>query len=434
MLVDFTVKNFRSIRDEQTLSFYAQHQPEHFASSIHHPASDKIGVLASAGVYGANASGKTTLLQALKVMVEFVDTSHRLQEGDLISAFQPYRLSQLTKVADTAFAVEFVVKGVRYVYELELNATKVVYERLDFYAQGAKREVRSKLFERAKDSSWEDMTFGTYFKGGTRKFPLFENQAYLSKAGNSPDAPEMIRKVYQFFRHGLVFASKNIKVVPAWRKNQAMVDQVAAFLAAVDTGISGIEIKEESPDDLLSRLPPDMSDAVKQRLLEDFSLVPYFKHTAEDGSVERFAETDESDGTQRLFHVLPLLFKVFEYGHILVWDELESSLHPHVSEVVLSLFNDQKVNRNHAQLLFTTHNLELMDSQKMRKDQLWLTEKRDGATQLVSLDEFDSGLKATSPFAKWYDEGRLGGVPGINYALIADMLTQSAGQKDAQKS
>lgn len=431
MLVDFTVKNFRSIRDEQTLSFYAQHQPTHFASSIHYPASDKIGILASAGVYGANASGKTTLLQALKVFVEFVDTSHRLQEGDLIDAYQPYRLSQSMKLADSAFSVEFVVKGVRYVYELELNASKVVYERLDFYAQGAKREVRSKLFERAKDSSWEEMTFGTYFKGGTRKFPLFENQAYLSKAGNSPDAPEIIRKVYQFFRHGLVFASRNVKVVPAWRKNQAMVEQVATFLAAVDTGITGIDIKKESPDELLGRLPSDMPEEVKQRVLENFSLVPYFNHATEDGGVESFVEADESDGTRSLFHVLPLLFKVFEYGHILVWDELESSLHPHVSELVLSLFNDQRVNRNHAQLLFTTHNLDLMDSQKMRKDQLWLTEKRDGATQLVSLDEFDSGLKASSPFAKWYDEGRLGGVPGINYALIADMLIQSGDKTNA---
>lgn len=431
MLIEFTVKNFRSIRDEQTLSFYAQNQLEHFASSIHYPASNKVGVLASAGVYGANASGKTTLMQALKVFFEFVEDSHQLQEDDEIDAYQPYRLLEAMKSAGSEFAVEFVVEGVRYVYQLELNATRVVSERLDFYSQGASREVRSKLFEHAKDTSWEDMTFGTHFKGGTRKFPLFPNQAYLSKAGNSPDAPEMIRKVYQFFRRDLVFAAKGMKVMPSWRKDEALVQQVSRFLSAVDTGISSVVIKKESRDDLVEHLPAGMPEAIKSRILDDFSLVPYFQHATEDGGVELFAEADESDGTRALFHVLPMLLHVFEQGKVLIWDELESSLHPHVSELVLDLFNDQDVNKNHAQLLFTTHNLELMNSQKMRKDQLWLTEKREGATSLVSLDEFDSALKPTSPFAKWYDEGRLGGVPGINYALIATMFTEASVSKDA---
>lgn len=422
MLVDFTIKNFRSIREEQTFSFYAQKNPEHFANAIHHPSSTKLGVLASAGIYGANASGKTTVLQALRNFFDFIDHSHLLSEGDVIEAYQPYRLAAACQKLPSTFSIEFIVEAVRYVYELVLDGQSVISERLDFYSQGASREVRSKLFEREKGATWEEITFGTYFKGGSRKIPVFNNQAYLSKAGNSPDAPEMIRKVYQFFKRNVIFAPKEPRIQPSWRKDQQLVNQVASFLSSIDTGISGVTIKKESSDDLLKHLPDDMPEAIKGRIMEEFSLVPYFEHTTEDGEPALFSESDESDGTRALFHVLPLLIRVFKEGLVLIWDELESSLHPHVSELVVSLFNNPSVNTNHAQLLFTTHNLDLMDSAKMRKDQLWLTEKIKGAAQLISLDEFDSALKPSSPFAKWYDEGRLGGLPAIDISRIQTMF------------
>lgn len=422
MLVDFTVKNFRSIREEQTFSFYAQKNPERFVGAIHYPSSEKLGVLASAGIYGANASGKSTVLQALSNFLAFIDRSHLLSEGDRVEAYQPYRLAASCRELPSTFAVEFIIEGVRYIYELELDVQQVISERLDFYSQGASREVRSKLFEREKGATWEEITFGTYFKGGTRKFPVFDNQAYLSKAGNSPDAPEMIRKVYQFFKRGVIFSPKNPRFEPRLRKDQQLVERVASFLSSIDTGISGVEFKKESAEELLKELPDDMPAMFRERIIDELSSIPYFKHMTEEGEPALFSESDESDGTRALFHVLPLLLHVFKEGQVLVWDELESSLHPHVSELILSLFNNSVVNRNHAQLLFTTHNLDLMDSTKMRKDQLWLTEKVKGSTQLISLDEFDSDLKPTSPFAKWYDEGRLGGLPLIDSAKIQAMF------------
>lgn len=422
MLVDFTVKNFRSIRDEQTFSFYAQNHVNHFAGSIHYPSSEKLGILASAGIYGANASGKSTVLDALKNFFDFISNSHRLSEGDSIEEYQPYRLSAKHQELPSCFAIEFIVDRMRYVYEIELDAKRIISERLDFYSQGASRQVRSKLFERAKNATWEDITFGTYFKGGTRKIPVFDNQAYLSKAGNSPDAPGIIRKVYQFFRRNVIFAPKESGNQPGWRKDQDLVNQVGNFLSLIDTGISRVVIKKEQDEDFIRHLPEDLPDAIKSRVLEEISLVNYFEHKAEDGRPVLFTENEESDGTQALFHSLPLLFHVLKEGRVLIWDELESSLHPHVSELVVSLFNNPAVNRHHAQLLFTTHNLDLMDSSKMRKDQLWLTEKVNGATQLISLDEFDSTLKPSSPFAKWYDEGRLGGLPAIGSNKIEAML------------
>lgn len=435
MLVDFTVKNFRSIRDEVTLSFFAESNTDYLSNAIHYPSSKKVGVLASAGIYGANASGKSTVLLALKVLSEFVSESHSLKEDEEIDYFQPFRLDELSKALPSEFAIEFVVEKTRYVYQVAFDSKSVISESLYFYSQGANREVRAKLFDKQDGASWEDISFGTYYKGGSRRFPLFKNQSYLSKAGNSPDAPVMIRKIYQFFRHGLIFPTKDWRTHGGmWRKNNELVKQASRFLSAVDTGVTDIVLKKENPEGLLESLPESFPEPLKAKIVEDFSTVPYFKHSSAEGSDELFAEKDESDGTRALFHILPLLLGVFKAGAILIWDELETSLHPHIAELVLDLFNNPQINKNNAQLLFTTHNVALMSSSKMRKDQLWITEKVNGVTQLSSLDEFDSSLKPSSPFAKWYYEGRLGGLPNINYNLISELFSSlnNDGKEDGE--
>ena len=114
--------------------------------------------------------------------------------------------------------------------------------------------------------------------------------------------------------------------------------------------------------------------------------------------------------------------------------QIESSLHPHLAELIIKLFNDPSVNVNHAQLLFTTHNMALMNQHTMRKDQLWLTEKHQGVTSISSLEDFnEDSLKSNSPFAKWYDEGRLGGIPAVNYGVVRDLMTpKREGNADAE--
>lgn len=430
MIVDFTVKNFRSIRDEQTLSFYAERAPTHLPENIHYPSKDATGVLASTGIYGANASGKSNVLTALSAFFWLVSESHSFKENAKIPPYEPYRLSNKNKQAATEFAIEFVVDTTRYVYEITYNQTEIITEKLDFYSVNPTRVVRAKLFERTAGAGWEGISFGGYYKGGTKKIPLFKNQAYLSKAGNTPDAPEQIRKIYQFFTAGVYFVKhQSYALDPAWKKDPLTVAKVSGFLSHVDTGIAKLLIRHEEPKDFQKNMPSEMPEHLRSKILEDVSYVPYFEHKTDEGKVEVFAEEDESDGTRALVHILPLIFHVLKTGKVLVWDELETSLHPHIADLLLSLFNNPEINTNHAQLLFSTHDLSLMNSEKMRKDQLWLTEKVAGATQLISMDEFDSSqLKANSPFAKWYDEGRLGGLPMINPERIKALFLALASE------
>lgn len=419
VIVDFTVKNFRSIRDEQTLSFYAERNLSHLVNNIHYPSHD-VGVLTSAAIYGANASGKSNMLKALEALCWVVSESHRFKESDKIDSFEPYRLATDSQASPTEFSLEFVVSGTRYLYSIKYTAEEVVAEKLEFYSVSATRTVPAKLFERALGASWEDITFGGHYKGGTKRIALFKNQSYLSKAGNTADSPQLIRDIYQFFVKSVYFLRQNRRFLSSeWKKDTQVVEKISNLLCSIDIGISKLFIKHEEFQDFHEHLPKEMPTELRTKIVDEVSHVAYFEHEREDGGVEHFGEEDESDGTRALLHTLPLILNVIKNGSVLVWDELETSLHPHVAELILDLFNDPEVNKNHAQILFTTHNLTLMNSAKMRKDQLWLTEKKRGVTELTSLEEFDSSqLKSESPFAKWYYDGRLGGLPAINYMQV----------------
>lgn len=423
VIIDFTITNFRSFRDEQTLSYYVEKSSSSYlAKNFQHPV-EGIGVLATAAIYGPNASGKSNILRALEAFSWLVSESHTFKEGSAIPTYEPYRLLAESRSAPIKFELEFVVDGLRYLYEIRFTKKEITYEKLSFYSVGAQRTVLSRLYER-KNGDWNAMSFGAYFTGGTRKFPLFKNRAYLSVAGNAPDAPEFIRKIYQFFAQGIYFIKQdNFQIESSWKKNDKLVGSIASFLSALDSGITNIRIKSRPVENIHQHFPSGLPEHIKDEIIEDLTHVPYFEHPCEDGGTQEFALDDESDGIRSLVKSLPLIMQVIKTGRLLVWDELETSLHPHIAELVVDLFNNPEINKKQAQLLFTTHNLALMNSDKMRKDQLWLVEKHGGASQLISLDEFESSqLKHSSPFAKWYYDGRLGGLPVINQQAILQLF------------
>lgn len=433
MLIDFTVSNFRSIKTPQTLSFHAAHSLSHLVEHIHYPTGEKVGVLASAGIYGANASGKSNFLIALDALQDMVIDVGNLKDGESIEAYQPYRLCRESQQQPTMFELEFVMEGERYVYKLAYDAARIHEESLDFYPKGQVKVQKANLYTRKPEQDWKEITFGTRFKGGTKRFSFFNNVTYLSKAGNSADAPEKIRQVYDYLRRKLIFLEPNgIPRNSGWKKNEIIVNRVAEILAAIDTGVVGLVIKQENIFEEFLEHFPKIPESIKKKIEEDVNSVPYLEHLSETGNRELFSGKDESTGTRALLNILPILLEVIANGAVMIWDEIESSLHPHIAELVVKLFHDPQVNTHHAQLLFTTHNLSLMTPELFRKDQLWLTEKKHGNTLISSLDEFDAGLKAHSPFAKWYDEGRLGGIPMIDYYAVKALFTRKPSAEHAE--
>ncbi|MGK0291397.1 MAG: AAA15 family ATPase/GTPase [bacterium] len=422
MIVDFTIKNFRSIKEQQTFSLYAEKAKNHLESNIVHPDNGKIGVLRSAGIYGANASGKSNLLLAFQALRYITSDSGDLKDGDLIPCFTPFRLSKKTINAPIVFEIEFFLKKTRFIYSASFTHKKFTHESLDFYPKNKK----ANLFKREEYQSWEEVSFGAHYKNGRKKFAFFENNSYLSKAGNSADSPLIIREVYNYFRSSIFNIAANEKIESlGWKEYPTLVQKIAKILSKVDTGISGIEF-EENED--IEELPPSI-DVNRDNLFKHRKKKVLFIHQTEE-AIGYFPESVESTGTRKLLNILPLFIEALNYGHIIIIDELESSFHPHIAELIIKIFNDSTVNVNQAQLIFTTHNINLMSPELLRRDQIWFTEKNDGATNFYSLDEYDkSMLKSNSPYGKWYEEGRFGAIPKINTHEILSILKE--GLKDA---
>lgn len=420
MIVDFTITNFRSIKDEQTFSLYAQGAPNHLPDNMAYPADKKIGVLRTSGIYGANASGKSNLLLGFEALRHIACGSGNLDEGDKIVSYEPYRLSSTTIDAPTAFEVEFYTHdNVRFIYSIVFNASRIIQESLDFYPSVKK----ANLFFRDGDKSWQEVRFGNRFKGGRKQYAFFANNSYLSKAGKSADSPAIIRQVYNYLRQNILHLGLDETIqMRSWKESSEQIKKISDILSKVDVGISGIEFRERNfKEDI--EFAEEIPSFLREHIISDLKKKELFSHKTQEGEVEKFDKNLESAGTIKFYEMLPLLMSTFKEGKVLLLDELDNSFHPHLAELIINLFNDPMVNCHHAQLIFSTHNINLMSPELLRRDQIWFSQKTDGATTFYSLDEYDKNMvKSNSPYSKWYDEGRFDAIPKIDVGAIAAIL------------
>jgi len=420
VIVDFTVENFRSIKEEQIFSMYAEKKPKHHAGNISYIESE-LGLLKTTAIYGSNASGKTNLILALDALKYLAIESGDLKDGDEIESYEPYKLSKSTIDEPTNFEIEFYVKKIRYIYQVTFNSHNIIFEKLDVF----KTSKPSNIFTRNSPVDWKSVKFGDSYKGGKKQFAFFANNTYMSKAGNSPESPELMRDVYNYLRKDLItFLTDRSVALFDWEKNAGYKDVVNAFLSKADLGISNFDfVKRDIPGDL--EFPENIPSEIKERFIREFSKKEVFFHQSDFGELVEFDKDLESRGTNKLFQLVPFFTMVLSQGASLFIDEIEASLHPHLAELVIKLFNDPTVNIHNAQLIFTTHDMSLMSQDVLRKDQVYLSNKTpENGTQYLCLESFDKSLKDSSPFAKWYNEGRLGGIPEINYKGISDSLKE----------
>lgn len=422
MIVDFSATNFRSIKDEQVLSMHAENPGGHLAENISFPSNDKLGVLSVIGIYGANASGKSNLLRAFSALRYMVSETGNLKEDDCIPCYEPFLLDSKSKTSPVRFEVEFVMPdGYRYQYRIAFTSNKITEEHLSFYP-GPQPAL---IFDRKEEDTWRSIRFGGLYKGGKKRLSFFDNNSYLSKAGNSADAPEMIRTVYKYLLSHLLSLGVNQSIMKInWHEEKDLVEKVQRLLCFVDTGISGMEIVDDEDLDTPDiKVPDHIPDEVRRAIIKGHQKKILFSHESKGDRLEYFEEEEESAGTRKLFRLAPIIIETLKYGGVLILDELDNSMHPFMAELIIKLFNDSRVNKNNAQLIFSTHNIALMSPERFRRDQIWFTEKKYGETSLYSLDDFDKKkVKSNSPFYQWYTEGRFDAVPKIDYQSIVDLL------------
>lgn len=431
MILEIVIRNFRSVGAEQVLSFCNNDARGGNLGSVAALSGTHYLMLKSVGIYGANGSGKTNALRALWSVRRMICYSYRFGEEEGIPLYDPCIF--YNDNLSTRFEIEFTVTidGVetRFLYKIEFDAKEIVYESLSSFAKG--REAV--LFMRKQDEDRDSMTFGASMRGGERKVAFFKNQAYLSVAGRNPAAPEFIRRIYRYFNNEMTQIRLYERGQSLYNPKNVEAQRLVRF---ADLGITDMNVREADMDASSVSFPKDMPMVLREQFMDRISKRYYFTHTTSQGAIGDIELDEESDGTQRLFRLLPNIVRTIVKGGVYIIDEIECGMHPFMAEAIVKLFNDPSINYGQAQLIFTTHNSNLLSPTLMRRDQIWFVEKVDGCSRFYSLDDFDKKtVTPSSPFAKWYLEGRFGAVPAIDYAgLVAAIKEIQAKESENAES
>lgn len=419
MIIDLTVSNFLSIKNEQMLSFYADSNRSRLPENFSLFEDNKLAILRTCVILGSNASGKSNLLNAFAALKWMIVSSGSMKDKQKIPIYKPYKLNKDSINNPVSFEIEFIVKsGIRYRYEISFLEDKIISECLYSFA----KRQKAVFFIRKENDTWENIKFGTNYKGGNKKFPFFSNNSYLSKAGNDASSPETIREIYNYFRE-MDFIFPNVGILmPDFFTDEKNINIISELIHYADTGISKIRpiFKENAPE---VSLPANFPEKLKELIRKENSIEYKFSAISEDGEEVEFDKDDMSEGTIRLFGIIPIILNSLRNGTPLIVDEVDAHLHTHVLELIIKIFQNDEINKKGAQLIFTTHDTNIMASNRLRRDQIWLTSKDKGETSLTCLDEYDKKyVRPDSPFESFYREGRLGAVPNISFNKIKDFI------------
>ena len=431
MIIDLSISNFRSFRDNQLLSMYVESTRAQHPSNYSLIEEDRIAVLRSAAVLGANASGKSNVLRAFAALKWIVLSSAGRKDGQQIPPYEPFRLSPDFEKGPVRFDIEFVVSsGARYRYEIAFLREKILEERLFSFA----KRTRALVFDRGSNDTWETIKFGGTYKGGTRRFPFFENASYLSRAGNDASSPEFMREIYRYFEKMTNLGAGNSLLSNIALTDATMMRAVSELICLADTGVSKVTLEEnDAPSEI--RLPDGIPDEVKEAILAENRMATKFWVESVSGGFVSFESGEMSNGTIRLLELLPIILRSFENGSVIILDEIDAHLHTDLINLILQLFHDDEVNAKGAQIIFSTHDTNILDPMRMRRDQIWFVGKEDGASSLKSLDSFDKKLvRQNSPFESFYRDGRLGALPRVSFGSVKRVLLSMLDNAQVQRS
>ncbi|MFA5985516.1 MAG: ATP-binding protein [Methylococcaceae bacterium] len=416
MLIQFTVKNWRSIRDEQSVSLVMGIGNEMVDTNTFKPkAPGTPNLLKSMAVYGPNASGKSNLLSAMKTMQSLVIKSAQTQRGDDLQIV-PFLLDKDTEQAETEFEVIFIAEDTRYQYGFSCNKQRIIQEWLLAYPVKRARKWFTRAWNDEKQNYTWDM--GASFQGPKQLWQdsTRENALFLSTAVQLNST--QLQPIYDWFKKRLRVAN-----VSGWSpaftasrcKDLEQHQQILEFLKAADLDIKDVIVESEKLT--ASHLPDDMPEDLKTKILADLKDQEMFDiktvHQSKQGQNITFDVEDESEGSQKLFAFAGPWLDSLKNGNILVIDELHDNLHPKIVQFLVSLFHNVKNNPNNAQLIFTTHETSILNQDVFRRDQIWFCEKdKEQATKIYPLTDF-SPRKDRENLEASYLAGRYGALPYV---------------------
>jgi AAA15 family ATPase/GTPase len=378
MLLDFEVKNFFSFKEGVKISFRVSEScPPEFSKG-----KEYVSIL---GIKGANGSGKTNILRAFSFLNSFCTTSFSTEPSASIGMKTFFGSKRPAE-----FRVDFIVNGINYLYTLAVDNNRVHSESLY-----RKLKRKTKLFERVGDQVLE----ATEEFAPLRAMKLRSNASIISIAHHHEVL--LIKDVYDFFSPwftnvsygGLGNGPSIYSIAEQLKDIPDYLEFVRGFIASCDGGVSDIKIQEVVKED------------------GDKVLVPMFVH-AHEGKPHKISHVTESSGTKALFKYLFFYKAILDTGGLLILDEFDITLHPHILPKLLDLFDNPATNPNGAQMIFSTHNGEVLDW--LGRYRCYLVNKEDNESYAYRLDELPADiLRNGRPIAPAYNRGDLGGIPKL---------------------
>lgn len=437
MLLAFRAENVRSFRDPIELSLQSTRLSDPEAKreiAWREEGTEPVGVLPAAGVFGANASGKSNLLRAMNDMKRLVVLSFRQGWPEDRTPPWPFRLGKEGIDVPSRYEVDIVLEGVRHEYGFVLGGAGVLHE----WAHAFPRGRRLHLFDR----KGEDVSLGREHtaKGRATREVMRRDSLFLSAAAAAGHPGLM--PLYDWFRRNLLLAEEGSRtdrqaLSAEMMKEDEIGRQALALLQEADLGITGADLREISPE-LSERLQKAVrefedegseTDSGLSVKFEDFEI--RMKHRAKGGEVELPPE-EESKGTLVWFGLIGPVIGVLRSGSVLLADELDASLHPSLVQALVGLFQSKRSNPNRAQLIFNSHDVSLLGdsgSRVLGRDQIWFTEKDDdGGTRLFPLTDMDP--RREEAVGRRYLAGRYGALPILSQPALEGIAEVAASERE----
>lgn len=430
MLIEFSLENYRSFRERQTFSMVAGTSTE----SAHPNRAAESGfsvapkVLRQACLFGANGSGKSSLIDGMNFMSHFVRSSFRNEAGATIDV-EPFLFHSEWRKKPSEFEVIFIHEAILYQYGFSLTHERIIEEWLFARPQstGRQRQLFTRIFD-PKNNNYEWNISNEHMKGErdswksqTRPDALFISTAMQLNAESVKGPYEWLTNAFRHLNEenksyiGYEFTARNCL-------DQKFKSRILSFMAEADISIHDLSVEElKAPSSFGSKLPKDAPEHVVNLLsaMEQFEraskrtdvFIQTIRLDEQNQSVP-LAYREESSGTKSLFELAGPLIDVLDNGLTLIVDELNSGLHPLAFQHLVSAFCNPELNKHNAQLIFTTHDTSVTESNCIGRDQIWFVEKSDDlASTLTPYSDYKT--RNARSFQKGYLQGRYGGIPRI---------------------
>lgn len=406
MVLEIRLSNFFSIKDEVVLDMQAANIQTKKAKELKENtfACGDERLLKTVAIYGANASGKSSVIKAIRACVGMIFSSHNYNENTIF-AFTPFKFGGSGK--PSTFFIRFILEGVEYEYSFELNKVEILKEALYYYPNGR----RSMVFSRDETKGPDKKDIYEFRSVIRRPMDVAANTSrktlFVSRASQMDR--DVAKDVFRYFNERFIlnyFGYNSFSVECLLNENK---EQFLNMLRIADSDIVRIDSRHENKVFSAAMINPADNQILSVEDIQKPQLVITTYHRNNPDVPFNFF-TEESDGTQRLFNMMLTIMDIVRNNKILLIDEIETQLHIKLVEYIIGLFNKSES----AQLIYTTHNTYLLNTNKLRKDQIYFVNKRDdGSSDLYSLfdyKDFRDGLDTE----KAYLQGRFDAIPYID--------------------